>query len=257
MITTCPPDHDWLALATKDLAGPREETLLAHRLTCARCQERCRQLEANTEAYLRGFARHQSALAERLTPRRPSRRRWALIAAPVTVAAALAIVVLRPTPLVEAPADLRTKGSARAPENVQLRAWITRNGQTQPLEGSRRLRPHDQLSFDLTTAEDGFLSIFSIGPDSQVQPLYPSSAPTEAPDPMFIPAGRTRLPDALEWTPNTPATRLVIVYANQRFSRPHAHDKLRAALHAGRTPLHSVLGPEFIVRVFTERGARP
>ncbi len=94
-------------------AGRRAEAE-AHLHACPRCAGRHEALSAEAAAFEADFdvrALARSALAAG-TPTRRMRRPWPWLAVPALVAAAVVIVLLRPTPVAPPDAELRVKGAA-------------------------------------------------------------------------------------------------------------------------------------------------
>ena len=166
-------------LLARELDGrPEKETGLAHLATCARCQQRRAQLEAEPlqvpgEALLREIAR-----------RRASRRRAPVLAAISLLAAAAVVLLVRPRPDVapQAPVDTRLKGGALGFEILVRRKEGGRVGSMQP---DVPLHPGDVIGFRVRSRSGGHLAIVSIDGAGGVSSYLPGPA---GPMPL-LPAG--------------------------------------------------------------------
>jgi hypothetical protein len=206
-------------LLARELDGrPEKETGLAHLATCARCQQRRAQLEAEPaqvpgETLLRDLAR-----------RRVRRRRAPLVAAISLLAAAAAVVLLvRPRPDAAPPADTRLKGGALG---FAVLVHRKEGGPVGPVSPDAPLHPGDVIGFRVRSRAGGHLAIVSIDGAGAVSSYLPGPA---GPMPL-LPAGEQMVEGGVALDAVVGRETLVAVVCADEAEAARAVAAVRAAL---------------------------
>jgi hypothetical protein len=184
MTPSCPSD---LALEAH-LLEPAASALAPHLAGCAACADRLAAMERQGEDFRRFVYPATVGRVEEAAAR--GRRPWWILApAPVLAAAALAVVLLRPT----GPADdyLGVKG---APGGLGLTVFTHGDSGARPLADGAHLPAHAAVRFRIRSARPCRLYLLSVDPGGQVSRLHPSFADAPQADAAELPAGEHDLP---------------------------------------------------------------
>jgi hypothetical protein len=201
-MSACPEPSVWSQLVDRQLSEEQAESLRAHARGCARCQAELRDLDAlvariaaplepaapTEEAVARVMRRVREGPAERRTRSRWGRP-WAGGAAAAALAAGLAVLVLRPTP-VQPPGE-QTWTSRGGPVAASLARSVGITFHT-PGTGTAPLAPGAVVPAEsgfgvryrnLDTREPVYLLAFAQDARGEVHWLYPAHLREDANEP--------------------------------------------------------------------------
>jgi hypothetical protein len=169
------------AIASGDRSFEEAQGLREHLEGCERCRRRWREISefaAGASARLPPFAalvqaRESQREAAASRPRSGSRSsRWAFVGLAAALASALFLgrEQISKQPVAEAETGTRGKGSARLGFYVRRGASALRGGP------GELLYPGDSVSFSFSSAEPGFVGVFSLDASGQASVYYPSGS---------------------------------------------------------------------------------
>ncbi|MCP4680298.1 MAG: DUF4384 domain-containing protein [Deltaproteobacteria bacterium] len=228
-----------------DLSSEENESIERHLEQCSACRAVVAEIQENRSAYESRSEEHLTGLLAQLETEDASvpRRRlpWkAIVPAACAIAAAAAIILM--ISFEDSSTEDPSTSSTQVDDStaIQFKGVMSfdivakRREHQFFVKRGAELKPNDAVRFVVTTASEGYLSIFSVIPSGQVSPFYPESDPARDSSPMWIEgAGRHELPGSVILDDAIGDEYFVIVFSPEPFDREKIHDMAEKASRTG------------------------
>lgn len=208
-----------MQLQAGDLSKESRAATLQHIESCERCSEAYLSLQENVALFEQGESAHLERLMPRIdhqsqTNRRQRFRKIATWTSAAAAAVALFILVffMRTTPVEDE--VIAFKGG------LSVSMIAQREGRQFEVKGGTHLRENDALRFVVTTAQKGYLFVFSVDATGRISSYYPESDPLEDPAPLKIDqVGRHALPGSVVLDDAVGEEAFVVIFSLSPFRR--------------------------------------
>ncbi len=250
-MTDCPSRFTLALWKVGDLPPEENESVEQHVELCSACRALVAEIQENRSAYESQGSEHLTKLLAQLevenvdvSPRRRFPLKAIVPAACAVAAAAIAIMLSFETPLPSsAPVDdssaIQFKGTMSVDivaKRMEHQFFVKRGAE---------LKPNDAVRFVVTTASEGYLSIFSVMPSGEVSPFYPESDPARDSSPLRIDrAGRHELPGSVILDDAIGDEYFVVVFSSRPFDREKIHHMAKKASRTGPIDSFSDTDPD-------------
>lgn len=252
-----------------DLTETERRDLARHLACCPTCRGRLARMTGAMRSFEARRAHSLALLRWRLAEEHPAPPIARLVLPAGALAAVLALVVIhagiarnvrRATPI----AVTRVAEATPAPMykgTLGLQVYARRAERQFRVRQGMRLTCGDELRFAATTANPGYLTIFSLDGNEKLTPFYPDSSPGSDPKPLRVSrAGRRLLPGGITLDDAVGPEQIVVVFAPRPFDRQAVHQRAAGLLRrAGRGALSAralgLSGEVVVLRVRKDRCA--